>query len=80
MRPAIFQRCPLLQAAPTTVVAAPGINNQTVTAGLAIFVPDNNGASAFTGVDTARITLTATDTTNNKDFATVEIRLDTPVG
>jgi hypothetical protein len=70
----------LLQAAPTTVVAAPGISNQTVTAGLAIFVPDNNGASSFTGVDTARITLTATDTTNNKNFATAEIRLDTPVG
>jgi hypothetical protein len=62
------------------VVAAPGISNQTVTAGLAIFVPDNNGAASFTGVDTARITLTAKDTTNNKNFATAEIRLDTPVG
>jgi hypothetical protein len=75
-----FSAISLLAAAPTTVVAAPGINDQTVTAGLAIFVPDNNGASAFTGVDTARITLTATDTTNNKNFATAEIRLDTPVG
>jgi hypothetical protein len=70
----------LLAGAPTTVIAAPGINNQTVTVGLAIFVPDNNGAASFTGVDTARITLTATDTTNNKNFATAEIRLDTPVG
>ena len=43
-------------------------------------MPDNNGASSFTGVDTARITLTATDTTNNKNFATAEIRLDTPTG
>ena len=34
----------LLAAAPTTVVAAPGISNQTVTVGLGIFVPDNNGA------------------------------------
>lgn len=75
-----FSAMSLLAAAPTTVVAAPGINNQTVTVGLAIFVPDNNGASSFTGVDTARITLTATDTTNNKNFATAEIRLDTPVG
>jgi hypothetical protein len=75
-----FSAISLLSAAPTTVVAAPGITNQTVTAGLAVFVPDNNGASAFTGVDTTRITLTATDTTNNKNFATVEIRLDTPVG
>jgi hypothetical protein len=75
-----FSAMSLIAAAPTTVVAAPGINDQTVTAGLAIFVPDNNGASSFTGVDTARITLTATDTTNRKDFATAEIRLDTPVG
>ncbi len=75
-----FSAMSLLAAAPTTVVAARGINNQTVTVGLGIFVPDNNGASSFTGVDTARITLTATDTTNNKNFATAEIRLDTPVG
>jgi hypothetical protein len=75
-----FSAMSLIAGAPTTVVAAPGINDQTVTAGLAIFVPDNNGASAFTGVDTARITFTATDTTNNKNFATAEIRLDTPVG
>ena len=75
-----FSAMSLLAAAPTTVVAAPGITDQTVTAGLAIFVPDNNGASSFTGVDTARITFTATDTTNNKNFATAEIRLDTPVG
>jgi hypothetical protein len=67
-------------AAPTTVIPAPGITNQTVTVGLAIFVPDNNGAAAFTGLDTVRITLTATDTTNNKVFATLEIRLDTPQG
>ncbi len=66
--------------APTTIIPAPGISDQTVTAGLAIFVPDNNGASAFTGTDTARITFTATDLTNNKNFATAEIRLDTPTG
>ena len=75
-----FSAISLNAGAPTTVIAAPGISNQTVTAGLAIFVPDNNGASSFTGVDAARITLTATDTTNNKNFATAEIRLDTPVG
>jgi len=75
-----FSSISLNAGAPTTVIAAPGISNQTVTVGLAIFVPDNNGASSFTGVDTARITLTATDTTNNKNFATAEIRLDTPVG
>jgi hypothetical protein len=66
--------------APTTIIPAPGITDQTVTAGLAIFLPDNNGASAFTGVDAARVTFTATDLTNNKNFATAEIRLDTPTG
>jgi hypothetical protein len=75
-----FSAMSLTAGAPTTVIAAPGISNQTVTVGLGIFVPDNNGAASFTGVDTARITLTATDTTNNKNFATAEIRLDTPVG
>ena len=75
-----FSAISLNAGAPTTVIAAPGITNQTVTVGLGIFVPDNNGAASFTGVDTARITLTATDTTNNKNFATAEIRLDTPVG
>ncbi len=75
-----FSAMSLIAGAPTTVIAAPGISDQTVTVGLAIFVPDNNGAASFTGVDTARITLTATDTTNNKNFATAVIRLDTPVG
>ena len=42
-----------------------GHHRSTVTVGLGIFVPDNNGASSFTGVDAARITLTVTDTTNN---------------
>lgn len=63
--------------APTTVVPSSG--NQTVTAGLGIFLPDNNGGTAFTGVDTVRITLTATDLQNGKT-STVEIRLDTPTG
>lgn len=67
----------LNNGAPTTVVPAGG--NQTVTAGLAVFIPDNNGATAFTGLDTVRITLTSTDQNNGKT-ATVEIRLDTPQG
>ena len=75
-----FSAISTVAGAPTTVVPAPGINNQTVTAGLGIFLPDNDGAAAFTGLDTARITLTATDTTNNKTIGTVEIRLDTPQG
>ena len=75
-----FSAMSTVAGAPTTVVPAPGINNQTVTVGLGIFLPDNDGAGAFTGLDTARITLTATDTINNKTIATVEIRLDTPQG
>lgn len=75
-----FSAISTVAGAPTTVVPAPGINNQTVTAGLGIFLPDNDGAAAFTGLDTARITLTATDTINNKTIGTVEIRLDTPQG
>jgi len=75
-----FSAMSTVAGAPTTVVPAPGINNQTVTAGLGIFLPDNDGAAAFTGLDTARITLTATDTINNKTIGTVEIRLDTPQG
>src|SRR5947209_6403544 len=63
--------------APTALVPAGG--NQTVTAGLAVFLPDNNGATAFAGLDTVRITLTATDQNNGKT-STVEIRLDTPQG
>jgi hypothetical protein len=63
--------------APTTIVPLGG--NQTVTAGLGIFLPDNDGATAFTGTDRVRITLTATDTTNGKT-STAQIRLDTPNG
>jgi hypothetical protein len=75
-----FSPISTVAGAPTTIIPAPGITDQTVTAGLAIFLPDNNGASAFFGVDTARVTFTATDLTNNKNFATAEIRLDTPTG
>ncbi len=65
-------------AAPTSVIAAPGIPNSTVTAGLAIFVPDNNGASAFAGTDSAVITLNMTDLTNNKPIGTLTISLNSP--
>ena len=67
----------------TAVTVMPGTanNNQpvTVTAGLGIFIPDNDGASAFTGTDTASITLTLLDENNNK-IATAEIDLNSPTG
>jgi hypothetical protein len=80
----IFQNCPstaacttsggystmsTVQAAPSTVVASMG--NTTVTAGLGIFLPDNDGASAFSGVDnTGVITFTMRDLSNNNVLAT----------
>ena len=66
---------------PVTVMpgTANGNNPITVTAGLGIFIPDNNGASAFTGTDTASITLTLLDENNNK-IATAEIDLNSPTG
>jgi hypothetical protein len=65
-------------ATPTTVIGAPGITDSTVTAGLAIFVPDNNGAAAFAGTDSAVVTLTMTDLWNNKPVATLTISLNSP--
>ena len=44
------------------VVPAPGLaQGNTVKVGVAIFLPDNDGASAYTGTDTVAITLTAID-------------------
>jgi hypothetical protein len=59
-------------ATPSVVVPSPGIaNNTQVTAGLGIFLPDNNGAGAFSGVDnTGVITFTMTDLTTNAVVAT----------
>jgi len=47
------------------IVPAPGLDNQTVTAGLALFIPDNNGGTAYTGNDTATITLEMWDSVKN---------------
>ncbi|HYL93766.1 MAG TPA: hypothetical protein VEW69_11495 [Alphaproteobacteria bacterium] len=64
--------------AETTVVPAPGIGNQSVIAGIAIFIPDNNGGSAFSGGDAARIILTLRAANDNSALATAELRLDAP--
>jgi hypothetical protein len=56
-------------AAPTTVIASMG--NATATVGIGVFLPDNDGATAFTGVDnSAVVTYTMTDLTTNKTVAT----------
>jgi hypothetical protein len=58
-----------VQAAPSTVVANGG--NATVTSGIGIFVPDNDGAGAFSGVDnTAIVTYVMRDVSNNKVLQT----------
>jgi len=62
-------------AAPTTL-GGPGMaNNSSVTGGLAIFVPDNDGASAFAGTNTVTITFTLTRSGNpvRTDTATLTI-------
>jgi hypothetical protein len=58
--------------APSNVVAAPGMGNGTaVTVGIGIFIPDNNGATAFAGVDTsAVVTYRMTDLSTNRVVAT----------
>lgn len=56
-------------AAPTTVVASMG--NATATVGIGVFLPDNDGASAFTGIDnSAVVTFTMTDNATNHVDAT----------
>ena len=65
--------------AQTTVIAQPGIaKGQTVTAGLAIFVPDNNGASAFSGADSAVITFTMINNNTNAVIETLTLSLNNP--
>jgi hypothetical protein len=61
-----------IQGAPSTVV--PSMNNNTVTVGLGVFLPDNDGASAFTGTDnTGVVTLTMVDVANNNVLQTATI-------
>src|SRR5215472_6478656 len=65
--------------AQTSVVPAPGDpKGTTVTIGLAIFVPDNNGANAFAGTDSATITYTMIDSTNGNVLETDPLSLNNP--
>ena len=58
-----------IQGAPSIVITTLG--NATVTAGLGIFLPDNDGGGAFAGVDnTGVITFTMVDTRNNNVLQT----------
>jgi hypothetical protein len=64
-------------AAPTTVIASPGVANGTYTGSLALFVSNANGGGIFTGADTATLTFTATDLTSAAT-STVTLALNTP--
>jgi hypothetical protein len=64
----------LLVASPTTVGVAGMANNVAVTGGLAIFVPDNDGASAFAGLNTVTITFKLTESVNG-NTSTVKLAL-----
>jgi len=49
-------------ATATNIIASPGIaNNTTVTVGVGIFLPDNDGASAYTGTSNVVITFKLTN-------------------
>jgi hypothetical protein len=89
----IMQNCPSTLACTTSgdfanmstnagarsqVIPPPGIGNQTVIAGLGILLPDNDGATAFTGTDSAVVTLTMTDLNNNTTVGTVTITFNFP--
>jgi len=66
----------LSAASPSTVVPPPGIaNNAPATIGFGIFVPDNDGANAFTGNDAATVTLNATDTTTGLSAGSATVLL-----
>src|SRR5436305_6158329 len=74
-----FSNMSINVGAQTTVVPAPGVaKGQTVTAGLAIFVPDNNGANAFSGTDSAIISFTMTDFTTGTVIETLQLSLNNP--
>ena len=65
--------------AQTTIIAQPGIaKGQTVNAGLAIFVPDNNGAAAFNGTDQAVISFTMINNNNGTAIETLTLSLNNP--
>jgi hypothetical protein len=77
--PGQFSNLSTAVGAQTTVIAPPGIaKGQTVPAGLAIFVPDNNGAAAFTGTDQAVITFTMINNSTGTVIETLTLSLNNP--
>jgi hypothetical protein len=69
-----FSAMPLTSGGATDIVPLPGIpKNTLVTAGFAIFVPDNDGPTGFAGNDGAVITLTAFDGGTQLDQKTLSL-------
>jgi hypothetical protein len=65
--------------AQTSVIAPPGIpKSATVNAGLAIFVPDNNGGNAFNGTDQAVISFTMINNNTGAVIETLTLSLNNP--
>jgi hypothetical protein len=63
----------------TDVIASPGVaSSQTVTRYLAVFAGNQNGASAFTGTDSATITLNVYRDNNGSLLHTYTLALNTP--
>lgn len=61
----------------TAIIAKPGVpKNTPVVAGLGIFVPDNNGASAFTGTDSVVITFSMFKNSDNSLIETLTLTLN----
>jgi hypothetical protein len=74
-----FSNLSISSGAQTTVIAPPGlIKGQTVNAGLAIFVPDNNGAAAFNGTDQAVISFTMINNSTGTIIETLTLSLNNP--
>ncbi len=65
--------------AQTSVIAPPGIaKGVMVNAGLAIFVPDNNGGNAFNGTDQAVITFTMINNNTGAVIESLTLSLNNP--
>jgi hypothetical protein len=56
-------------AAPSWIVPSPGVGNTTILGALAVFLPDNDGATAFTGTDQVSISFNLVNLTTNKVIA-----------
>lgn len=65
---------------PTDIIGQPGItSDQTVSRSLGVFVSSQNGASAFTGTDSATVTVLVYKASNESLQATYTLALNNPI-